>query len=56
MHYKNYVNRVSCRIGPSYRDLFKSICSGMHSVVTMAEYNEQKQWLNEIANTFPDIS
>ena len=56
MHYKNDVNRMSFRIGPSYRDLFKSICYGMCSVATVAEYNEKKKWLDEIANIFPGIS
>ena len=42
MNYKNDVNRVTLKIGPSYRDLFKSICHGMCSVATMAEYNEKK--------------
>ena len=56
MHYNNDVNRVSFRIGPRYRDLFKSICYGMCSIATVAEYSEQKQWLDEIANIFPDIS
>ena len=37
MHYKNDVNRVSFRIGPSYRDFFKTICHEMCSVVTVAE-------------------
>ena len=37
MHYKNDVNRVSFRIGPSYRDLFKSICHEMCSVATVVE-------------------
>ena len=56
VHYNNDVNRVSFRISPSYRDLFKSICHRMCSVATMAEYNEKKKWLDEIANIFPDIS
>ena len=46
MHYKNDVNRVSFRIGPSYRDLFKSICHGMCSVAIVAECNEKKKcWM-----------
>ena len=53
MHYKNEINRVSFRSGPSYRDLFKSICYGMCFIATMAEYNEQKQWLDKVANIFP---
>ena len=56
MHYKNDVNRVSFRIGPSYMDLFKSICHGMCYIATMAGYNEKKKWLDEIANIFPGIS
>ena len=28
----------------------------MCSIATMAEYNEKKKWLDEIANIFPDIS
>ena len=38
MHFKNDVNRVSFRTGPSYRDLFKNICYRMCSIATMAEY------------------
>ena len=56
MFCKNDVNRVSFRIGPSYRDLFKSICHGICSIATVAEYNEKRKWLHEIANIFPDIS
>ena len=37
MHYKNDVSRVSFRIGPSYRDLFKSICYMMCSVTTVTQ-------------------
>ena len=55
MHYRNDINRVS-RIGPSNRDIFKSICHGMCCIATLAEYNKQKKWLEEIANIFPDIS
>ena len=53
---QNDINWVSFRIGLRYRDLFKSICYGMCSIAIMAEYNKQKQWLDEIANMFPDIS
>ena len=56
MHYTYVVNRVSFRIGPSYRDLFKSICHGMCSIATMAQYNKKKKWLDEIANIFLNIS
>ena len=56
MHYKNEVNRVSFRIGPSYRDIFKSISYGMCSIATVAEYNEKNKWLDKIANAFPNIS
>ena len=56
MHYTNEINRVSFSIGPSYRDLLKSICHRRCSIATMAEYNEKKKWLDEIANIFPDIS
>ena len=56
MQYKNDVNRVSFRIGPSYRYLFKSICHGMCSLATVAEYNKKQRWLDEIANIFPNIS
>ena len=48
MHYKNDVNRISFRIGPNYRDLFKSICHETSSYATAAEYNEKKKWLDEI--------
>ena len=56
MHYKNDISRVSFRIEPNYRDLFKSIYYGMCSIAPVAEYNEQIQQLDEIANIFPDIS
>ena len=56
MHYKNDVSRVSFRISPSYRDLFKSICHEISSIATMAEYNKKKKWLDKIANIFPNIS
>ena len=56
MHYKNDVKRVSFRIGPSYKDLFKSICHQMCSTATIVVYNEKKKWLADIANIFPDIS
>ena len=39
-HYKNDVNRVSFRNRLSYRDLFQSICYGMCSLATVAQYNE----------------
>ena len=42
MHYKNGINRASFKIGPSYKDLFKSICHEMCSVATVAEYSEKK--------------
>ena len=54
MHYKSDVNRVSSRIGPSYRDFFKTICHEMCSVATVAEHNEKKKWLDKIANIFPE--
>ena len=56
MHYKNDVNRVSFRIGLSYRDLFKNIFYRICSITAMTEYNKQRKWLDEIANIFPDIS
>ena len=56
MHYKNDVNRMSLRTELSYRDIFKSICYGMFSILTVGDYNEQRQWLDEIANMFQDIS
>ena len=56
MHYINDVNRLSFMIGPSYRDLFKSICYEMCSIATVAVYNEKKKWLDEIVNIFPNIS
>ena len=40
MHYKNDINRVSFRTGPSYRDPFKSICYRLCSMTTVVEYNE----------------
>ena len=56
MNYKNYVNRASLKISESYRDVFKNICHEMCLVTTVAEYNDKKKWLEEIANTFPQIS
>ena len=56
MHYRNDAKRVSFRIGPSYRDLFKSICYGMCPIASIAEYNKQKHWMDDITNIFPDIS
>ena len=56
MDYKNDVNRVCFRIIDSYRDVFKNICNEMCSIETIAEYNEKKKWLDEIANIFPHIS
>ena len=38
------------------RDLFKSICHEMCSIVTIAEYNEKKEQLDEITNIFPNIT
>ena len=55
MHYKNDINRVSFRIGPSYRDLFKSICYRMCAIATMTEYSEKKKYLDKRAKIFPDI-
>ena len=56
MHYRNDVNRVCFKSVPSYRDLFKSICHRMCFVATVAEYNKQKKWWDEIANIFQDIA
>ena len=56
MHYKNDVNRVSLKIGDSYKDVFKNICHKMCSVTTVAEYNDRKKRLGEIANIFPQIT
>ena len=55
VYYKNAVNRVSFRIKESYRHIFKSICHEMCSIATIAEYNEKKEWLDEIANIFLNI-
>ena len=56
MHYKNDVNRASLKISDSYKDVFKNICHKMCLVTTVAEYNDRKKQLEEIANIFPQIS
>ena len=56
MHYKNDVNRESLKIGDTYKDVFKNICHEMCSITTVAEYNDRKKWLEEIANIFPQIT
>ena len=56
MHYKNDVNRASLKISDSYKDVFKNICHKMCSITTVAEYNDRKKWLEEIANIFPQIT
>ena len=56
MHYKSDVNRVSFRIWLSYRDIFKSICCKMCSIATVVQYSKLKQWLDKVANLFPNIS
>ena len=56
MHYKNDVNRTSLKIGDSYKDVFKNICHKMCSVTTVAEYNDRKKQLEEIASIFPQIT
>ena len=56
MHYKNDVNRASLKISDSYKDVFKNICHEMCSITTVAEYNDRKKWLEEIANIFPQIT
>ena len=56
MHCKNDVNMVSLKISDSYRDVFKNICHRMCLVATVAEYNDKKKWLEEIANIFPEVS
>ena len=56
IHYKNDVNRVTFRIGLSYRDLLKGICHEICSIATVAEYNKKKKWLDEIANMLLNIS
>ena len=53
MHYKNDVNRASLKISDSYKDVFKNICYKMFLVTTVAEYNDRKKGLEEIANIFP---
>ena len=55
MHYKNNVNRASLKISDSYR-CFQNICHKMCSVATIAEYNNKKKQLEEIANIFLEIS
>ena len=56
MHYKNDVNRASLKISDSYKDVFKNICHEMCIITTVAEYNDRKKQLEEIANIFPQIS
>ena len=56
MHYKNDINRASLKISDGYRDVFKNICHKMCLVTTVAEHNDKKKWLEEIANIFPQIS
>ena len=46
------MNRVSFRI---HANLFKTICHELCSVATVAEYNEKKKWLDEIANICLEI-
>ena len=47
---------MSLKIGDSYKDVFKNICHELCSVTTVAEYNNRKKWLEEIANIFPQIT
>ena len=56
MHYKNDVNRASLKIGDNYKGVFKNICHEMCSVTTIAEYNDRKKRLEEIADIFPQIT
>ena len=56
MHYKNDVNRASLKIGDTYKDVFKNICHEMCPITTVAEYNDRKKWLEEIADIFPQIT
>ena len=56
MHYTNDVNRPSLKIGDSYKDVFKNICHKICSVTILAEYNDRKKQLEEIANIFPQIT
>ena len=56
MHYKNGVNRASLKIGDTYKDVFKNICREMCSITTIAEYNDRKKQLEEIADIFPQIT
>ena len=56
MHYKNDVNRASLKIGDTYKGVFKNICCKMCSITTIAEYNDRKKWLEEIADIFPQIT
>ena len=39
---KNYINMVA-RLGDSPREEFISICTKMHAVITVAEYNKHKK-------------
>ena len=56
MHYKNYINRASLKIGDTYKDVFKNIHHKMCSIITVDEYKDRKKWLEQIANIFPQIT
>ena len=45
MHYKNDVNRVSLKIGDSYKDVFKSICHEcVLSLLLLSTMTERSNW------------
>ena len=50
---QEWYEKVSLGIEPSFRDFFKGIGYEMCSTAAMAQYNEQKQWLDETVNLFP---
>ena len=56
MHYKNGMNRASLKIGDTHKDVFKNIYHEMCSVTTVAEYNDRKKQLEEIADIFQQIT
>ena len=56
MHYKNDINKVFFRIGVSYKDNFESMSYEICTIATVSQYNEWKQWLDEITNLLPNIS
>ena len=40
VHFKNDINKVLAKLGGSFREEFKNICTKMDKVTTIAEYNK----------------